>query len=87
MNTKVKKKRRQEAKSWVKEYQGSNVLHAYKRKFKVSLTTAINDLDAIGVKLDKVEVARIKLDRHFNGEQQINKAEVAKLINIMGSES
>ncbi len=71
--TKKKKKRRAEGKSWVKEYKGNNILHDYKRKFKIQLIAAINDLQSLGVHLNEAEVARIKLERHYNGEQQINK--------------
>jgi hypothetical protein len=71
--SKKKKKRRGQGKNWVNEYKGNNILHAYKRKFKIQTITAINDLQSLGVHLDEAEVARIKLDRHHNGEQQINK--------------
>ena len=52
MNTKAKQKRRRQGKKWVSEYKGRNIIHAYKSRFKVPVIAAINDLKALGVKLD-----------------------------------
>jgi hypothetical protein len=81
--SKKKKKRRGQGNNWVKEYKGNNILHDYKRKFKIQTITAINDLQSLGVRLDEAEVARIKLDRHHNGEQQINKKALEYLSSII----
>ncbi|MCP4551189.1 MAG: hypothetical protein GY834_03910 [Bacteroidetes bacterium] len=83
METKAKKKRRIKGKKWVKEYKGNNILHAYKRKFKIPLISAINDLESIGVPLNEAEVAQIKIDRHYNGQQQINQNDLAELNSII----
>ncbi len=79
MDTKTKQKRRRQGKRWVVEYNGNSVIHAYKRKFKIPLITAINDLEAIGAKLDECEVANIKLDRHYYNKQKLNKKTVEEL--------
>jgi len=85
--TKGKKKRRRQGKAWLKDYKGRNILHAYKCKFKIPLITSINDLESLGVPLDSVEVARIKIDRHYNGDQQINKRVLAELHSIISMDS
>ncbi len=79
METKAKKKRRTRGKAWVREYQGSDILHAYRGKYKIPLITAINDLESMGVPLNAAEVARVKVNRHHNGEQQINRKTLAEL--------
>lgn len=83
METKAKKKRRSHGRAWVRECQGSDILHAYRRKYKIPLITAINDLESMGVPLNAAEVAKIKVDRHHNGEQQINKKTLAELNRII----
>jgi hypothetical protein len=85
--TKGKKKRRRQGKAWLKDYKRENILHAYRRKFKIPLITAINDLESLGVPFDRVEVARIKIDRHCCGEQQINKKALAELHSIISMDS
>ena len=85
--TKEKKKRRRQGEAWLKDYKGKNILHAYRRKFKIPLITAINDLESLGVPIDSVEVARIKIDRHCYGEQQINKNDLADLRSIVSKDS
>lgn len=79
MNTKAKQKRRNQGKRWVSEYAGNSIIHAYKRKFKIPLIAAINDLEAIGVKLDELEIANVKLDRHYFNKQQLNKKSLEEL--------
>ena len=64
------------------QYQGNSIIHAYKRKFKIPLITVINDLEAIGVKLDECEVANIKLNRHYYNKQQLNKKTLEELRRI-----
>jgi len=81
--SKKKKKRRGQGKNWVKEYKGNNILRDYKRKFKIQTITAINDLQFLGVRLDEAEVAQVKLDRHYYGEQQINKKTLEYLSSII----
>ena len=85
--TKGKKKRRRQGKAWLKDYKGKNILHAYRRKFNIPIIAAINDLESLGVPLDRVEVARIKIDRHCCGEQQINKKALAELHSIISMDS
>ena len=87
IESKKKKNRRAQGKSWVKGYKGKNIIHDYKRKFKIQTITAINDLQALGVHLDEAEVARIKLDRHYNNEQQINKKTLEYLNSIIDRNS
>lgn len=71
--SKAKQKRRRQGKRWASEYSGNRILHAYKKKFNVPLITAVNDLQSIGVDLDEQEVAKLRLDRHYYGRQQLNK--------------
>ena len=72
-HSKAKQKRRRQGKRWASDYSGNRIIHAYKKKFNISLITAINDLEAIGVDLDEGEVAKIRLDRHHYGHQQLSK--------------
>ena len=71
--SKAKQKRRRQGKRWASEYSGNKIIHAYKKKFNIPLITAVNDLEAIGVDLDEREVAKIRLDRHHYGHQQLSK--------------
>jgi len=83
MGSRAKKKRRSQGKAWVREYQGRNILHAYKREFQIPLITAINDIESMGVALNTVEVAQIKIDRHHNGQQQVNRRTLAELNRVI----
>jgi len=86
-NTKGKKKRRGKGKYWVSQYSGNNIIHAYKRHFKIPLITAVNDLEAIGVKLHESDVARIKMDRHYSNQQHLSKEKLQELSEIMKYDS
>ena len=83
MGTRAKKKRRSQGKAWAREYQGKNLLHAYRREFGIPLIAAINDLESIGVPLNTAEVAQIKIDRHHNGQQQVSRKTLAELSRII----
>ncbi len=87
MNTKAKQKRRRQGRKWVSEYRGRNIIHAYKRRFKVPVIAAVNDLQALGVQLDVTEVANIRLDRHYYGKQMLNKKSLSRLHEIIKNES
>ncbi|MGL6162278.1 hypothetical protein [Microbulbifer sp.] len=87
MNSKKKQKRRRQGKAWVANYSGNKVVIDYQRKFKVEKITAINDLQAIGVDLDPAEVARVKIDRHFYGYQQMKKSDLKEAIKTLKGES
>ncbi len=68
------------------QYTGRNIIAGYRRHFKVSAITAVNDLQAIGVGLDATQVANIKINRHYSGEQQICKKELNSLRQVVSDE-
>ncbi len=82
-NSKAKQKRRRQGKHWISQYTGNRILHAYKKQFKIPLITAVNDLEAIGVKLDDKEVAQIKLNRHHYNQQKLPKKELERLTKVV----
>jgi len=76
-----KQKRRRQGKYWVSQYDGNNITHAYKQQFKIPLITAINDLEALGVTLDRKITATTKLNRHYYGQQHMSKDKFNSLID------
>ena len=83
MHTKAKERRRRNAKAWVRQYTGRHIIHDYKRKFHIPILTAIIDLEAIGVELDKREVAQIRLDQYDYGAQQLPKQKLEDLRRVL----
>ena len=79
--SKKKQKRRRQGKYWVSQYDGNNIIHAYKHKFKIPLIAAINDLEALGVTLDQKVTATIKLNRHYYGQQHMSESKFNSLID------
>lgn len=86
MMTKKKVERRKKGKSWIKSFTGSNLLHAYKRKFKIPISTAINDLESFGVKLDQREIASVRINLHYDNVQQIPKGRLMEYENLLDDE-
>ncbi len=86
MNTRAKAVRRQQAKAWAKEYSGNRMIHDYKRKFKIPIAAAINDLEAIGVRLDPRDVAKIRLDLHHRHVQHLPKKTYQELSDFLNKD-
>ena len=83
MNTKGKLRRRRRGRAWVQNYAGPQILHAYKRKFRIPIATAINDLESLGVRLDDRAVAEIRVNLHYNNVQHMPADRLARLEGIV----
>ena len=79
-------RRRSRGKAWVANYSGSRIIHAYKRKFRIPISAAINDLESFGVKLDEREVAEIRVNLHYANVQQMRADRLARLESIVRRE-
>lgn len=52
-----RKDRLREARQWLRTFAGTRVIQAYRRRFRVTLACALNDLERLGVALDPDYVA------------------------------
>ena len=68
-------------KHWAKNYSGNKdkIIFAYVGKFKVPKLCAINDLTSFGIKLNQIEVDRIRLECHFNHVQHLLKEKLLEI--------
>ena len=72
-----REKRLRKAKQWALTYDGNHIVRAYRKRFKLDPTCAMNDLNAIGVlspeKLEQMKRAETaRLERHR--KEQMKKA-------------
>lgn len=69
----TKPKRREErlrkARQWVLTYEGKHIVRAYRKRFKVDVTCALRDLEAVGA-LDPAQLAAKKQAEQVRLEQR-----------------
>ena len=73
-----REKRLQKARQWASTYEGKHIVRAYRKKFRLDPTCAMNDLSAIGVistekleQLKQAEAVRLEQKRRERAKKEL----------------
>ncbi len=67
-----RKGRLQSAPSWMKEYNGKNLVKVYAKHFAVDKSCAVIELQMLGVEIDGSYIAELKLSIKAREEAKLN---------------
>ncbi|MGF2614455.1 hypothetical protein FZC84_14185 [Rossellomorea vietnamensis] len=69
----TKDERQEIASSWVREYEGDNIVKAYSKKFRLNLKSSLKELTSFGFTISSEERAQIKRLIDIQKQQRENK--------------